>query len=73
MDGEKYLKERVKKIDESKAHISSAIILRLVLLTVLLVGGWVSCDQGLKFVANHPEFDHTRTDKLGEFYDARHR
>jgi hypothetical protein len=73
MDGEKYLKERMNKMKKSGAQVSSPITLRVVLLIVILVVGWAGCNFGLKYVADHPELDCTRTEKPGEFWDARNR
>lgn len=73
MDGEKYLKKRMAKMKKSGAHVSAAITVRVILLLVLLVGGWAGCNYGLKYVADHPELDCTRTEKPGEFWEARHR
>jgi hypothetical protein len=73
MKGEKYLEERMDKMKRSGARVSSGIIMRVGLLLVILTLGWFSCSFGLKYVADHPELDCTRTEKPGEFYDERNR
>ena len=63
MKGERYLKGRIRKMEKSNARTLSGIIMRVALVTILLISGYLFCDQGLKFVNNHPELDCTHTDK----------
>lgn len=60
MKGEKYIAGRVDAMVKSNSPILSSMLLRVGLVLAVLFCGYVSCEQGLKFVDQHPELDCTR-------------